>query len=89
MAGNVSFDPIETKRLLRKIDWRVLPPLTVLHILAFVDRSNIGNARIAGMNDDLSLTRPQYNMALTVFFFPYAFFKVPSNIVLKLIRLSL
>jgi hypothetical protein len=72
----------------RKIDWHLLPPLTLLYILSFIDRSNIGNAKVAGMNDDLGLTGAQYNMALTVFFFPYAVFEVPSNIVLKLVRPS-
>lgn len=54
-----------------------------------MDRSNIGNARVAGMNKDLALTPAQYNMCLTVFFFPYAMFEVPSNIVLKLMRPSI
>ena len=65
-----------------------MPVLTILYILSFIDRSNIGNAKVAGMNDELGLTGPQYNMALTVFFFPYAFFEVPSNVVLKLTRPS-
>jgi hypothetical protein len=41
------------------------------------------------MNADLELTGPQYNMALTVFFFPYAIFEVPSNVVLKLMKPSI
>jgi hypothetical protein len=41
------------------------------------------------MNVDLELTGPQYNMALTVFFFPYAIFEVPSNVVLKLMKPSI
>lgn len=73
---------------MRKIDFRLLPPLTILYIVAFMDRSNIGNAKVAGMNDELGLTSSQYNIALTVFFFPYAIFEVPSNIVLKLMRPS-
>ncbi|KAI8686543.1 MFS domain-containing protein [Fusarium keratoplasticum] len=73
---------------MRKIDFRLLPPLTILYIVAFMDRSNIGNAKVAGMNDELGLTGSQYNIALTVFFFPYAVFEVPSNIVLKLMRPS-
>ncbi|KAH6663996.1 major facilitator superfamily domain-containing protein [Plectosphaerella plurivora] len=85
---HVEHDPAEVEKILRKIDWRLLPPLTLLYILAFIDRANIGNASIAGMTKDLKLTGPQYNMALTVFFFPYAFFEVPSNIVLKLMRPS-
>lgn len=62
--------------------------LTLLYVLAFMDRSNIGNARVAGMNVDLGLTPAQYNICLTVFFFPYALFEVPSNIILKLMRPS-
>lgn len=73
---------------MRRIDYRLLPMLTVLYVLSFMDRSNIGNARVAGMNEDLQLTGPQYNMALTVFFFPYSLFEVPSNVVLKLMRPS-
>jgi MFS family permease len=83
------FDPTEVNRVLKKVDWRLLPPLTLLYILAFIDRSNIGNAKIAGMNEELGLSGAQYNMALTVFFFPYAFFEIPSNIVLKSMRPSL
>jgi hypothetical protein len=40
------------------------------------------------MNEELDLTGQQYNLALTVFFFPYALLEVPSNIVLKLMRPS-
>lgn len=83
-----NYTPEETKRLLKKIDLRLLPLLTVLYVLSFMDRSNIGNARVAGMNADLGLTGPQYNIALTVFFFPYGLFEVPSNVVLKIMRPS-
>jgi hypothetical protein len=48
-----------------------------------------GNARIAGLTEDLHLTGLQYNTAVTLFFPPYCLFEVPSNIVLKIIRPSL
>lgn len=88
---------------MRKVDYRLLPMLTLLYVLAFLDRGeavrtgnnasltvigNIGNAKVAGMNEELGLTGTQYNLALTVFFFPYALLEVPSNIVLKLMRPS-
>jgi hypothetical protein len=56
----------KTVHVLRKIDWRLLPMLTLLYILSFLDRGNIGNARVAGMNKELKLTDKQYNLALTV-----------------------
>lgn len=57
--------------------------------LAFIDRSNIGNARIAGMYEDLSLYGLRYNAAVTIFFVPYTLLEVPSNIVLKMLRPSI
>lgn len=56
--------------------------------LAFIDRSNIGNARIAGMYEDLELYGLRYNAAVTIFFVPYTLLEVPSNIVLKMMRPS-
>jgi MFS family permease len=81
-AGN-HIVPLSEKKLLRKLDLRVLPPLFVLFLLAFLDRTNIGNAKIQGLTKDLNMTGPDYNIALFVFFIPYILFEVPSNIVLK------
>lgn len=41
--------------------------LALLYLLSFLDRSNIGNAKIQGMQVDLALTGPQYNLCATVF----------------------
>jgi hypothetical protein len=38
----MNIDPVAEKQLLRKLDVRVLPPLFVLFLLAFLDRTNIG-----------------------------------------------
>ncbi|KAM0548786.1 hypothetical protein ACHAPJ_009782 [Fusarium lateritium] len=83
------YDEREAKAILRKVDWRLLPMLTLLYVLSFLDRSNIGNAKVAGMNADLKLTGSQYNVALTVFFIPYALLEIPSNMILKIIRPSI
>ncbi|KAJ9607705.1 hypothetical protein H2200_007783 [Cladophialophora chaetospira] len=85
----VELDEKEKSRILRKIDYRLVPLLGILYLLAFIDRGNIGNAKIAGLYDDLHLHGMQYNTALTVFFVPYGFFEVPSNIVLKILRPSI
>ncbi|KAL2785962.1 major facilitator superfamily domain-containing protein [Aspergillus keveii] len=76
------------RRIVWKIDKRLIPILMALYIFSFLDRSNIGNAKIAGMTEDLNLRGNQYNIALTVFFFPYALFEVPSNVILKIMRPS-
>ena len=71
------------KRLMAKIDIRLLPFLSILYLLAFLDRVNIANARSFHLIDDLHLTGVQYNTALTIFFVPYIIFEIPSNIFLK------
>ncbi|EWY80743.1 hypothetical protein FOYG_16671 [Fusarium oxysporum NRRL 32931] len=85
----VQYDEAEARRILRKVDYRVVPLLTIMYLIAFIDRANIGNAKIAGMNGELELTGRQYNIVLTVFFIPYALLEVPSNIILKLTRPSI
>ena len=71
------------RRVLRKCDFHVLPMLYVFYTLAFLDRINIGNARIEGLERDLRMTGNDYNIALQVFFVPYILLEAPSNIILK------
>lgn len=80
---------VDEKKLMRKIDFRLIPWLCVLYLLSFLDRAAIGNARLYGLEKELKLTSQQYGLALTVFFFPYALFEVPSNILLKRLRPSI
>lgn len=61
------FDPAAEARLLRKLDLRVLPVLWLLFLVCFIDRSNIGNAKIAGMEKELGLRGQRYNVAVFVF----------------------
>ncbi|PSN62452.1 MFS general substrate transporter [Corynespora cassiicola Philippines] len=81
--SGTNIDPAAEKKLLRKLDLHILPPLFVLFLLAFLDRTNIGNARIQGLTEDLGMRNNDYNIALFVFFIPYILFEVPSNLVLK------
>ncbi len=41
-------DPDAEKRLVRKLDWRLIPWLCLLYLISFLDRTNIGNAKIQG-----------------------------------------
>ncbi|KAL6871315.1 major facilitator superfamily domain-containing protein [Trichoderma novae-zelandiae] len=83
-----SFVEIDEQKILRKMDIRLLPMLAALYLLSFLDRGNIGNAKIEGLQEDLDMTPEQYNWCLTVFFFTYAAFEVPSNLLLKKLRPS-
>jgi MFS family permease len=66
-------------RLVRKIDFRVLPPLAIMFAISIIDRINIGSARVLGMNKDLQLTGNRYNVCLLLFFPAYILAELPSN----------
>ena len=82
--GNLEpIDRIAEKQVVRKCDLHVLPAIALLYSLAFLDRINIGNARLQGLEKDLRMKGQDYNVALFVFFIPYILFEVPSNIVIR------
>lgn len=74
---------IQEKALLRKLDLKLLPALTLLYLLSFLDRSNVANARLEGLTADLNMTGNQYLTGLTLYFIGYVLFEIPCNIVLK------
>lgn len=49
----------------------VLPILTLLFLCSFLDRTNVGNAKIVGLEEDIGITDHQYDIGLTVFYLFY------------------
>lgn len=47
-----------------------MPILVILYLVAYIDKANIGNAKIEGMLPDLGMTGDQYNIALSIYFIP-------------------
>lgn len=111
------FPNVDEAKVLRKMDVRLIPMLSVLYLLAFLDRGNIGNAKIEGLLGDLNLSGQEFNWTrmssfrslffsllfcssvnclantvplpiVTVFFFTYCVFELPSNLLLKKLRPS-
>lgn len=68
---------------MRRVDLWLIPWLSLLYLLSFLDRTNIGNARLVDMEDDLGMVKGDYNMALTIFFISYAVFEPLTNALLK------
>lgn len=66
-----------------KVDLWLIPWLSLLYLLSFLDRTNIGNARLAGMELDLDMSGTDYNLSLTIFFISYAVFEPLTNALLK------
>lgn len=76
-------DPVEDseQRLFRRVSRRLLPFLFLLYVVAFLDRVNIGFARLQ-MNADLGFSDTVYGTGAGIFFVGYVLFEVPSNLLL-------
>ncbi|KAI5818258.1 major facilitator superfamily domain-containing protein [Pyronema omphalodes] len=83
-SGNAP--PLDTRKLLMKLDLRILPVLSLAYLFAFLDRVNVGNAAVFGLSKELNLKGTQYNFALCIFFIPYILLEIPSNALLKKIK---
>jgi D-galactonate transporter len=66
----------------RQVTWRLLPFLFLCYILAYLDRVNVGFARLQ-MQADLGLSDTAYGIGAGMFFIGYFFFEVPSNLLLR------
>jgi D-galactonate transporter len=66
----------------RKVSWRLLPFLGVLWVLAWLDRVNIGFAKLQ-MLDALKFSEAVYGLGAGIFFLGYFLFEVPSNMLLQ------
>jgi len=82
----VDIDPELDRRISRKFDMHIVPFLFGLWLWAFIDRANIGNARIDGLATQLKLDGTKFNIALAIFYVPYICVDVPSNLILKKMR---
>ncbi|KAH7040886.1 major facilitator superfamily domain-containing protein [Microdochium trichocladiopsis] len=71
------------RRLRTKIDWAIVPIVSFLYLFCFIDRANIGNARLAGLEQDLGMTGYDYNTLLSIFYISYILFEIPSTIACK------
>ncbi|CCX32056.1 major facilitator superfamily domain-containing protein [Pyronema domesticum] len=84
----------ENRRLLWRQDLRIIPLSAFISLLCYLDRSNIGNARIMNtetghdLETELKITDDQYVISLMLFLIAYALFEVPSNYYLKLMTPS-
>ncbi len=65
----------------RKVAWRLIPLLLVCYVVAYLDRVNVGFAKLQ-MMDELKFTDTVYGLGAGIFFIGYFLFEVPSNVIL-------
>lgn len=81
--NELDIDEAAEKKLLRKLDLWIVPPVMLLYLFSFLDRVNIGNARLYGLEEDLNMVGNDYQLAVSILFVTYTLSEVPSNLVLK------
>ena len=74
--------PAERNEAYRKIAVRLIPFLVFLFVLAWIDRVNVGFAKLQ-MLQDLQFSEAVYGFGAGIFFIGYFLFEVPSNLLLE------
>lgn len=68
--------------LLKRIAWRLVPLLTIIYLIAYIDRANVSYAKLT-MVQALHMTEAEFGFAASVFFIGYLICEVPSNLALN------
>jgi hypothetical protein len=81
-------DPKAARRLLIKCDIRLIPILGCLYLVSFLDRSNIANARLFGLEKSLHMPSTGFNTCLWIFYLPFVIVEIPSNLFMSLNKIK-
>ncbi|WP_454724263.1 MFS transporter [Delftia acidovorans] len=74
-------DSPETARAYAKVFWRLVPFLMLCYVIAYLDRVNVGFAKLQ-MSQDLGFSETVFGLGAGVFFIGYFLFEVPSNLLM-------
>ncbi|EXJ86631.1 hypothetical protein A1O3_03584 [Capronia epimyces CBS 606.96] len=79
----------EEKRLMRRIDWHLMPLCSLMFLFKNIDANNASNARIMNKGTDqniltqLGMSSNAYNFIVTIYYIPYIVAEAPSNLFIK------
>ncbi|THH09970.1 hypothetical protein EW146_g8523 [Bondarzewia mesenterica] len=71
------------RKLVRKLDRRLLPTIVVIFLMNYIDRTAVTAARLKGLEQDLGLKDIQYNAVLAILYASYCPAQIPSNMILN------
>ncbi|GJJ75606.1 hypothetical protein EMPS_07964 [Entomortierella parvispora] len=77
-GGLFGYSQEEEKRLVKKIDWRIIPILGMFYGVSTLNRINLTNARMFAFENSLHATREQFSWAIAVFYVGYGLAEIPS-----------
>ncbi|KAF9329807.1 hypothetical protein BGZ91_000396, partial [Linnemannia elongata] len=81
-GGLFGYSPEEEKRVVHKIDWRIIPILGMFYAASTLNRINLTNARMFAFENSLHATHEQFSWAIAVFYVGYGLAEIPSIIAL-------
>ncbi|KAI3331192.1 putative MFS allantoate transporter [Ustulina deusta] len=76
-------DPVEERKLVRKIDFMILPYLAVCYAFFYIDKTTLSYAAIFGIRGDLDLQGSDYSWLSSVFYFGFLFWAFPTNFLMQ------
>ncbi|KAL2679217.1 hypothetical protein Neosp_009984 [[Neocosmospora] mangrovei] len=94
MRARAALSSTEEKKLLKRIDWHLIPLLAIMYMVKTIDASNVSNARIMDRGTprnimiELSVTPDQYNFVTAAYYIPYILAETPSNLLVKYLKPS-
>ncbi|KAH7268685.1 major facilitator superfamily domain-containing protein [Fusarium solani] len=94
MRARAALSSTEEKKLLRRIDWHLIPLLAIMYMVKTIDASNVSNARIMDRGTprnimiELRVTPDQYNFVTAAYYIPYILAETPSNLLVKYLKPS-
>ncbi|CAE6480953.1 unnamed protein product [Rhizoctonia solani] len=74
------------RKLVRKLDWIIMPLSWILYLLAYLDRSNLGNAKLQGLEADLIPNDPsgtKFGLLSAIFYVAYLTWQFPMMLIVK------
>ncbi|EJP69515.1 putative transporter [Beauveria bassiana D1-5] len=78
-----TIDARSERKLLLKLDLYFVPIIMLVYLTCFLDRSNIGNVKVAGMPEDIGASPKQFSTAVSIFYATYVAFEPPWSVMMK------
>ena len=83
-----TWDPERSRRLLRRIDWHVMPLICVVYFLQYIDKTAISYASVTGIQESTGLQGSEFNWVASIFFFGQLAFEFPTIRLIQLFPLA-
>lgn len=74
------------KKFIRKMDLLLMPLFGSMYFFSYLDRSNIGNAKLAGLMEDINLTDSQFSTASSVLYATYITVQIPGVLLFRMFK---